>query len=164
MFKVLFRVISAVLLAWFAFMVGAAVFAALKGQRAVAQDPAADEIDLVTTFGQLDFSSTSGAFRGGGVTTWFGGGTIDLRGATLDPAGATLRINAMFGGGNLVVPDAWNVEVKIAPIFGGVGDGRPKGDRPADAPTLRLEGKAIFGGWGITSAPADREELEGASA
>ena len=58
------------------------------------------------------------------------GGTLDLRDATLDPAGATLRASALFGGGNLIVP----------------------------------EGVAMFGGWGITSEPADEEELEGASA
>jgi len=34
----------------------------------------------------------------------------------------------------------------------------------ADAPTLRFEGVAMFGGWGITSEPDDEKELEGASA
>jgi len=58
------------------------------------------------------------------------GGTLDLRDATLDPAGATLRASALFGGGNLIVP----------------------------------EGVAMFGGWGITSEPADEEELGGAYA
>jgi predicted membrane protein len=163
MFKKIFGVISLVLLGWFAFMVAAMAFAAIKGRRAVEQDPAADEVDLVATFGELDFRSTSAAFRGGTVTTWFGGGTLDLRGATLDPGGATLRVNALFGGGNLVVPDEWNVKTKITGI-GGVGDGRPEVERPADAPTLRLEGTAMFGGWGITSEPDDEEELEGASA
>ncbi|MHB8890500.1 MAG: hypothetical protein ACYC65_00455 [Candidatus Limnocylindrales bacterium] len=163
MFKTVCRVISMILLGWFAFVAAAMACAAIKGRRAVAQDPAADDVDLVATFGELDFRSTSGAFQGGTVTTWFGGGTLDLRGATLDPAGATLRVNALFGGGNLVVPERWNVETKITGL-GGVGDGRPKVDRPADAPTLRLEGVAMFGGWGITSEPADQEELEGASA
>jgi len=163
MFKKIFGVVSLVLLGWFAFMAAAMAFAAIKGRRAVAQDPAADEVDLVATFGELDFRSSSGAFRGGTVTTWFGGGTLDLRGATLDPEGATLRVSALFGGGNLVVPETWDVQTKITGI-GGVGDGRPKVERAADAPTLRLEGMAMFGGWGITSEPDDDEELEGASA
>lgn len=161
--KTVLRVISAILLGWFAFMAAAMAFAAIKGRRAVEQDPAADEVDLVATFGELDFHSTSGAFRGGTVATWFGGGVLDLRGATLDPAGATLRINALFGGGNLVVPVDWTVETRITGL-GGVGDGRPNVDRPADAPALRLEGVAMFGGWGITSEPDDQDELEGASA
>jgi hypothetical protein len=37
-------------------------------------------------------------------------------------------------------------------------------DRPADAPTLRLVGTAIFGGWAITTEADDGGELEGASA
>jgi len=61
------------------------------------------------------------------------------------------------------VPEGWNVETRITGL-GGVGDGRPKIGRPADAPTLRFEGVAMFGGWGITSEPDDEKELEGASA
>ena len=87
----------------------------------------------------------------------FGGGEVDLRDATLDPAGATLQIKTLFGGGSLVVPESWNVETKLVGI-GGVGDGRPKIERSADAPTLRLEGTNVFGGWGITSTPNNEEE------
>lgn len=163
MFKTVFRVISMILLGWFAFVAGAMAYAAIKGRRTAAQDPAADEVDLVATFSQLDFRSTSGAFRGGSVTTMFGGGVLDLRGATLDPAGATLRVNAIFGGGNLVVPEGWSVETKLKGI-GGAGGRRAKTDRPADAPRLRLEGTVVFGGWGITSDADDEKELEGASA
>ena len=161
--KTIFRIISMILMGFFAFMVAAMAFAAVKGRRAVTQDPAADELDLVASFGPLEFRSTSGAFRGGAVTTWFGGGTLDLRDATLDPAGATIRVNALFGGGNMVVPETWHVKPRVVGV-GGVGDGRPKADRPDDAPTLRVEGVALFGGWGITSERSDHEELEGASA
>jgi hypothetical protein len=163
MYKTIFRVISMFLLAWFAFVAGAMAYAAIRGRRSVAQDPAADELDLVATFSELDFRSTSSAFRGGSVTTMFAGGVLDLRGATLDPAGATLRVMAMFGGGSLVVPEGWNVETKLKGL-GGAGDGRSRVDRPADAPTLRLVGTAIFGGWAITTEADDGGELEGASA
>jgi len=81
-------------------------------------------------------------------------GVVDLRHATLDPAGATIAVNALFGGGNLLVPENWNVETRVAGI-GGIGDARPKRDRSPDAPTLRVEGVAIFGGWGITSESQD---------
>ena len=161
MFGRLFRVLSAVLFAWFVFMLGAAAYAAVKGRSAAAPEPDADEIDLVTTFGELEYESTASAFRGGRVTTWFAGGTLSLRCAQLDPAGATLRLQTVFGGGELVVPDDWRVETKILPIFGGVADGRPDGNPPAGGPTLRLEGVALFGGWGISSEASD-EELVGA--
>lgn len=154
--KTILRALSLLLLGWFAFMMGALVYAAIKRREAVDQDPRADEVDLVASFGPLEFRSEAEHFKGGRVTTMFGGGSVDLRDATLDPEGATIHLNALFGGGNLVVPETWNVESKIIGL-GGVGDGRPKVERPADAPTLRLEGTAVFGGWGITSSPAQGE-------
>jgi hypothetical protein len=159
----LMRAGSLLLLGWFAFVMGAAIFAAAKRRTAEPQDPAADEVDLVANFGPLEFHSESRGFRGGTVTTWFGGGTLDLRGATLHPEGATIHANALFGGGNLIVPETWNVETRVVGI-GGAGDGRPKVDRPPDAPTLRLEGTAIFGGWGITSEAPDGNHLESVTA
>jgi hypothetical protein len=51
----------------------------------------------------LAFHSTSQAFRGGEVECWYGGGVIDLRDAQLAPEGATLRVRAIFGGGQIVV-------------------------------------------------------------
>jgi hypothetical protein len=155
------RAFTLLLLGFAAFVVASMAFAATRRRDPIPQDPASDEVDLVASFGPLDFRSTASAFRGGSVTTWFGGGLVDLRDATLDPAGATLRTSSLFGGGSLVVPEAWNVETRVVGI-GGVGDARSKADRPADAPTLRLEGVAIFGGWGITSQPPS--EVGGARA
>lgn len=151
------RLASFLLFTWFLFMIGAVVFAKAKGREATTPEPDADEIDLVATFSPMDFRSTASSFRGGSVTTWFGGGTLDLRGATLDPAGATLRTSALFGGGNLIVPADWRVETHLVGV-GGAGDGRPGGNPPEGAPTLRLEGTTIFGGFGIT-AVAPGEEL-----
>lgn len=150
--------LSALLFAWFVFMIGAAIYAAIKRRDVELPDPAADEVDLVASFGPLEFHSEAAAFRGGSVTTMFGGGELDLRDATLDPAGATLQIKTLFGGGNLVVPEAWNIETKLSGI-GGVGDGRAKVERSPDAPTLRLEGTNWFGGWGITSTPANEDDV-----
>jgi predicted membrane protein len=148
------RLAAALLFGWFLFVLAAMGLAFVKRRDAVPQEPDADEVDLVASFGPLDYRSTSTAFRGGRVDTWFGGGVVDLRHATLDPAGATIAVNALFGGGNLLVPESWNVETKVAGI-GGIGDARPKRDRSPDAPTLRVEGVAIFGGWGITSESQD---------
>ena len=59
-----------------------------------------------------------------------GGGEIDLRGATLDPAGARLTVQVLLGGGQLIVPDDWHVDLQVTSILGGVGDART-GDGPA---------------------------------
>lgn len=150
------RIVSFLLLSWFVFMVSALVLAAIKRREPVPQEPDADEVDLVATFGPLEYKSTSQAFRGGKVETWFGGGVVDLRDAQLDPAGATLEVNALFGGGSFVVPEDWKIETSVIGI-GGVGDARPRFEREETAPTLRIEGRAIFGGWGVMSqAPGDR--------
>jgi hypothetical protein len=152
----LLRALSLLLFAWFAFVMGAVIYAKAMGRQPTTPEPDADEIDLVATFGPVNYRSTAGSFRGGSVTTWFGGGTVDLRDATLDPAGATLRANALFGGGSLIVPDDWRVETHLVGIAG-AGDTRPDGNPAAGAPTLRLEGTAIFGGWGVTSQPPGEE-------
>jgi hypothetical protein len=148
------RLVAGLFVGFLLFILAAMGLALAKRRDTVPQAPDADEVDLVATFAPLDYRSTSSAFRGGRVETWFGGGVVDLRQATLDPAGATIEVNALFGGGNLVVPEEWNVETKIAGI-GGIGDARPERERDIDAPTLRVEGLALFGGWGITSEPAD---------
>lgn len=152
MIRFLFRAIGLALVAFMAF-IGVSVFVAARRRGAAPPLPApdADEIELVATFDQLDFVSHAQAFRGGRVTTWFGGGRLDLSDATLAPEGATLDISALFGGGQLIVPDDWDVESDVVGI-GGVGDGRPPSEREADAPRLELRGTAIFGGWGISSA------------
>jgi len=138
--------------AWIAFIVGALAYAATKRRQAPPR-PAEDsnEIALAATFEPLEFRSTAPAFRGGTIECWFGGGEVDLRGATLDPEGATLRATAVFGGGNLILPENWRVDNRIVGIFGGAGDARGSLPGP-DAPTLVVEGVAIFGGWGITSS------------
>lgn len=158
--KLIMRSLSTLLLAWFAFVAAAAVFTAFRKREAPAPpEPDANEVDLVASFEPLEFASTAPAFRGGTVTTWFGGGVLDLRDAHLDPAGATLNLSALFGGGQLVVPEDWNVTTRVVGI-GGVGDGRSRADRPADAPHLTLEGVAVFGGWGITSAAPGEAHAE----
>ena len=113
-------------------------------------DPDADEVRLTAFFEPLSFRSTATGFRGGTVDCWYGGGVIDLRDATLDPAGARLQVRAIFGGAQIVVPETWRVSTKVVGI-GGIGDGRPRVELPADAPHLTIEGLAILGGFGVMS-------------
>jgi hypothetical protein len=114
-------------------------------------DPMSDEVTLAGVFGEPRFASTATAFQGGTVSCLFGGGTLDLRGAQLAPTGATLKVEAFNGGGQIIVPAEWAVESQVKGFFGGVGDGRPVVERPAEAPRLRIEGWALFGGFGITA-------------
>jgi hypothetical protein len=153
--KVIGRLFGVLMLGWIATMGIAATVAFQKKREAPpVPDPDADEIDLRTYFGPMDFASVSKAFRGGTVETMFGGGTIDLRDATLHPDGATLHTTTVFGGGQILVPDSWVVETRISGI-GGAGDVRgsaaatPESD--PTAPRLVVEGIVAFGGFGIMS-------------
>jgi hypothetical protein len=159
--RVIGRIFSFVLLAWIVTVV-AAVVGAMQAKQRQGPPPApdADDLNLTVAFGPLEHKSEARAFRGGFVECWFGGGSLDLRDATLDPSGAVLTTRTFFGGGELIVPDDWRVETRVVGI-GGAGDARPAMDRPADAPTLRLEGIAMFGGWGIVgSGQASRRAQE----
>jgi hypothetical protein len=134
--------------------IASAVAAALaRSHLASTGNPEDDEFDLVAIYNGLEFKSSAPAFRRGSVMTWFGGGSIDLRDATLDPLGATLRVRALFGGLELIVPETWRVEQHVLALLGGVGDARDASLVAEDAPVLRLTGWVAFGGVGITSTP-----------
>lgn len=130
---------------------GALVALSRREQSARPEDPEADEIDLAAVMAPLAYRSHARAFRGGRCLTWYGGGVIDLRGATLDPAGATVRVRCLFGGGQLVVPEGWDVRLRVLPIFGGCADSRPRVERGPDAPRLTIEGLTVFGGFAVMS-------------
>lgn len=135
--------------------------AALRARRRVVPAPApdADEIELRAIFEPMHFQSHATGFRGGTIECWYGGGVIDLREAVLDPAGARLDVRAVFGGGQIIVPETWNVACSVKGI-GGVGDSRPHVARLADAPHLMIEGLALFGGYAIISEVPE-DELRG---
>jgi hypothetical protein len=131
-------------------VVGTLAARATKRRIVPIDDPASDEIRLAAIFEPMSFRSTATSFRGGSVDCWYGGGTVDLREAVLDPTGARLRVRAIFGGAQIVVPETWQVTSNVVGI-GGVGDGRPHVDRAPDAPHVAIEGFALFGGFGVSS-------------
>lgn len=127
-------------------------FAALAAKRRIVPEEAtdADEVRLTAIFEPIYFQSTAASFRGGTLDCWYGGGAIDLREAVLDPAGAHLQVRAVFGGGQIVVPETWQVSSRVMGI-GGLGDARPRVERAPDAPHLTIEGLALFGGFAVMS-------------
>ncbi len=133
-------------------------FAALAAKRRIVPEAArdADEVRLAAFFEPIYFQSKATSFRGGTLDCWYGGGAIDLREAVLDATGARLQVRAVFGGGQIVVPDSWQVTAKIVGI-GGLGDSRPRIERAPDAPHLTIEGLAIFGGFAVVSEISEAE-------
>ena len=73
------------------------------------------------------------------------------RGLPSCPSGATLRVRAIMGGGDVQVPDGWNVELASRAVIGGIGQHRPTATDDPYAPTLRIEAFTLMGGFGVTS-------------
>ena len=157
--RALSRPLRFLFVTWVVVQTAAVAFALRRKREFIgAPDPASNEVALSSIFGPLEFASTAPGFRGGRLSCLYGGGILDLRSAVLAAGGATLRVQALFGGAQILVPASWRLDVKVIGL-GGVGDGRPQIDRPADAPVLRIQGWAMFGGFGVASeGPKDRHD------
>ena len=149
--------------AWAALMLSTLTIAiatrASARRTSIATQPDDDEIRLRTVLGPMAFRSRATALRGGTLECWYGGGFVDLREATLDPAGAVLRVRAIFGGGQIIVPATWRVTTRVRGV-GGATDTRKSVDVAEDAPQLRIEGVAIFGGFAVQSELPDAQAAE----
>jgi len=142
------RPLRAIGLTW----VGA--FAGLIGAAAVAKrtlpsrgDEESDDVALVAILDGVQLASRATAFRGGSAFAWFGGIDLDLREATLAD-GARLNLTALFGGVSIRVPPEWRIESKLHVLLGGVD---ARGSEDDDAPTLVVDGLAVFGGVAVGS-------------
>jgi hypothetical protein len=117
-------------------------------------DEESDELALVAIYDGIDLKSRATAFRGGSMLAWFGGISVDLREATLAP-GAHLTVNTLFGGVAIRVPAGWRLYSSLTALAGGVDVKAPEPEDP-DAPTLTLDGRALFGGIAVgAKAPAE---------
>ncbi len=85
-------------------------------------DPAIDGADMVNAeaiFTGIQRKVLSKQFKGGRITTIFGGTDIDLSQADLAP-NALLYVDVVFGGVKLILPPHWDVQVHASSIFAGV--------------------------------------------
>ena len=124
-------------------------------------DEESDELGLVAVFDGIDLTNRSASFRGGSVLAWYGGISLDLREATLAPD-AHLTIHTLFGGVAIRVPPDWHLESSVHVLAGGV-DVRP-GAETADAPTLTIDGRALFGGIAVGAKLPNEDEPESPAA
>lgn len=78
-----------------------------------------------------------------------GGAEIDFREAVMGPGVTELRIFALWGGVEVIVPPGMNVESHGIGIMGGFEHAPDRAPDPS-APTLRVTGLAVMGGVDIT--------------
>jgi hypothetical protein len=151
------RIIRLAVVGWIVSMVVGAI-AAMQAKRTIGpdSDESADEFAASAIFGPLAYRSTAQHLREGRLELWYGGGVLDLRDAVLAPDGATLRVRAIFGGGQILVPTSWRVVSSIRGL-GGISDSRPPQGRAEDAPELSIEGVVFAGGFAVMSELDDVE-------
>ena len=93
----------------------------------------------------------SKSFKGGEITTIFGGTDLDLTHADMDEP-AHLEVTVVFGGLKLIVPAHWDVQLGVSTIAAGIEDKRFLHQRPVeDGKKLILSGAVVFGGVEIST-------------
>ena len=127
---------------------GAAAAAAFV-KRAVPSrgDPESDELALVAVYDGVQLKSSAKAFRGGSIFAWYGGVQVDLSEATLAPE-VHLTVHALYGGVAIRVPPGCRIDSNLHALMGGVDARSPEPETP-DAPTITLDGLAVFGGIAV---------------
>ncbi|HET7234928.1 MAG TPA: LiaF domain-containing protein [Actinomycetota bacterium] len=114
-------------------------------------EPEGHRENTVVMFGGTKVRDSSEHFTHADVSAIFGGATLDLREAHIDRE-ASVDALALFGGVDVLVPRGWRVQVAGTPILGGLEDKTEgDGERQADAPLLKVNGTAIFGGVDVKS-------------
>jgi len=129
-----------------------------KIDRFWARSPLTDEenqIDATDIFGGGDRIMRSHHFKGGRITAVFGGSTFDMLKAKLEPGTNVIDVFCLFGGTKLIIPDDWNVKIRVISIFGGFSDKRHimAETRINEETQLVITGLAMFGGGDIKSYP-----------
>lgn len=109
-----------------------------------------DVIDLTTVFGGIKKKIFSKAFKGGQVTTFFGGTELDFTQADIDGV-VVIDMVQVFGGMKLLVPSNWEVKPELTAILGGIEDKRSAVNPSATTKKLVITGTCVFGGIDIKS-------------
>lgn len=101
-------------------------------------------VDIQASFSAVSQRNDSAQFKGGRISSTFGGVELDLTQATMAGPEARLDISARFSGIDLRVPRDWQVVLEVASTFGGVEDKTVPPMTPG--PRLVLCGEVMFGG------------------
>lgn len=112
-----------------------------------------DTVNDVAIFGGGHKIIVTDNFRGGNITSVFGGSEIDLRDCKLAPGTNIIDIVAVFGGSNIIVPSDWKITIDILPIFGGFSNKvrRDPNSVIDTEKTLLIKGFVLFGGGEVRS-------------
>ena len=130
------------------------VVRALKQSRGVPPEleKSDDFLQGTAIFGAFKRRVLTQGFRGGELTAIFGGFEVDLRHAALAENQARVDVFVLFGGGEIRVPEGWEIANRASSILGSVGDNTYHGGQAqTDRPRLVLTGLTLFGGIEVKS-------------
>jgi len=117
-----------------------------KGWQPEFDQSPADFVKIDCVFNSSNRIVHSDNFRGGDITSIFGDIKLDLTNAKLAPGINTLKVDTIFGGVRIRVPQDWKVQLNITSVFGGFDDKRYNISTESQEGTLIINGSAIFGG------------------
>ena len=107
-----------------------------------------NQFDSFYLFGGGDRNVNTQNFKGGSLFAMFGGYKVDFTHADMESNQAVVEANAIFGGGEIRVPESWQVIVKGVGVFGAYEDKtrhfQPDPSKPSKM--LIVKGVAMFGG------------------
>jgi predicted membrane protein len=108
-------------------------------------------IDETNIFSGSEKKITTHNFRGGKITSLFGGSEIDLSSSQLAEGTNLLEVFYMFGGSTIIVPNDWVVINKVTSILGGFSDKRNMSPtQPTNSnKSIIIQGFVMFGGGEI---------------
>jgi len=147
----LFMIVAGLLLAWQANEVreGRKAFCLPRGLN---PGKGGGPLSSVAVFGGIERRVEGTIVEGGSLVAFFGGFKIDLSRAEMEGERAVIDATAIFGGGEIIIPEWWKVSVEGLGIFGGYVDKTRHVPRPDRAvKTVVVRGAAIFGGIEVKS-------------
>jgi predicted membrane protein len=105
------------------------------------------DINYFTMFSGANHKIESAGFKGGSISTFFGGTQLDLRRASLAPEGANLDLSCAFGGIEIKVPPDMRIQAIGTPILGALENKTNQNvDHNQITPVLKINYFVIFGG------------------
>jgi len=120
------------------------LFGAKKHRPMAASMSGNNNNEYTAVFGGQEIKLTHEPISSLKLNAIFGGLEIDLSDVIIEQD-IVIEANAIFGGIDIIVPDYVKVKLSSVPIFGGVDCKIPQTGNP-DAPTVILNGTAMFGG------------------
>lgn len=133
-------------------------------QSGLAKEPGRTRRAVRWTIGIMSGPSRRGRWRIEGGTTaiaFMGGVNLDLRDAEIAGDEITIRVFAMMGGVEIIVPEGIEVHISGIPFMGGCDD-KTNPDAPIlpGTPVVRIKYFAMMGGVAVKSKASPEEEAK----